>query len=862
MWVLSVFLWAIAALPSNDAAHRSDSLRLHAEKLFDQEKYDESLKYYQLAFQEVAHSDKVRAANLCNDISSAHYGLNQFDESVASCQKGLDILKSSSVRPDSLYFKLYSSLGTMFHRKAQSDSSTYYFLLSDKLLENNALSDEIPEYVLHHYLNQGRAVWRKYRYYDSISYFEKALELSKREKMNSELFYIYSSLAEVHDLLNRHEKALEWRLMAIHEVPEERVQSRLSLYTGVGNTYRLLNKKDSALAWYDKSLQMVTKIPNLNENYKIQHLYILTGLANIHLEKGEAAKARSLLSQAIRLYKQEGLQRAVLHSRILVALGKYERFIGNTTSAIRYFEAAYRQLLSDSLQTGTPDPRSVKHPKFALKALSAKTETVNNRYTNGHNMDDLEESYRLYSDLIILKKESYREVASSIDDRFNYTADTQPIMEGAILNGLEYYEKKKSPELLEALFNRFEDANTTFLMDMVSGGPGENYDNFFSKPLELDQIKRKLDNQTVFVTYKLIGDQLLTFILSKQITEIRRWTINSARLESTLESLLSEIKLNPGLGRYRGSDAAQYCYDQLVRPIQKELSHYKRWVVVRDWKFSSLPFEILEHDKKKYLGDRWRVSYAYSASSFWFHPLLKTKAVNYRDTFVFAPFVKEKEGIIGGWKAVSTQEEVSEMGQGYLTGQEATKQNFTKEGSDHYVLNLATHAFADLKNPNSSYVQFYPGVDSKLYLEEIINMKLEKTRLILLSSCFGNEGSSVSGEGTISLAYAFAQAGCPSLITSNWEANENTISFLTVQISKYIDEGRPLDEALQMARIDLRRNGEYGKYDHPYFWANISLIGNHSPVYQSTFHLSKWGYLLLILPALITALFFLIRRYR
>lgn len=862
MLILFIFLWVEQVFYPQDPGKRSDAYRQQAERLFDQEKYEESLSFYKKAFGEVEQADKIRAANLCNDISSAYYGLQQFDRSIEACRKGIAILNKTASKPDSVYFKLYSSLGTMFHSKTQSDSSTYYFLLSDQLLnDNKKLANEIPEYVLHHYLNQGRAVWRKYRYYDSIEYFQKALDLSKRENMHSELFYIYSGLAEVYDLLGQHGDALSWRLQAVEQVPKERVQSRLSLYTGVGNTYRLLNKNDSALVWLKKSLVTLSQIPNQTENYKIQHLYILTELANIHLQKGEAGKARELLSQIVGLHRKSNLKRAVLHSRILLALGEYERYTGNHEKAINYFDAAYRQLLSDSLGKTHAGSNPVKYPKYALIALQAKTEIFDTRYKQTGNLADLERSFKLYEQLIAIKKDSYQEVASSIDDRFLYTSNTQPTMERAVLNGFRYYKKNQSPETLNTLFKRFEDANATFLMDVLSGNSDEENENLLRKSVEINQIKEQLDQQSVFISYKLVENQLMAFVITKQKAEVSSWPIDVKKFESDLASLLLEIKSNPGLGIYKGSAAAQYCYNALLRPLQKEIDPYKRWIVVRDWKFSSLPFEILEEQPEKYLSDNRRISYAYSASIFWFHPLLKSVKPNNRDAFVFAPFVKPNgyENNIMGWRPVSTEEEVKKMGQANLMGPAATKQNFYKHSSEHYILNLATHAFADLKNPNSSYIQFYPGVDGKLYLEEILDLKLEKTRLILLSSCFGNDGASVAGEGTISLAYAFAQAGCPTLITSNWEANENTISFLTLQISKYIDEGKPLDEAVQLSRLDLRNNGNFGKYDHPYFWANISLIGNHSPVYLSKDTvLSK--YLLLVIPLLAGLVWLLIRR--
>src|SRR5690606_12234818 len=117
------------------------------------------------------------------------------------------------------------------------------------------------------------------------------------------------------------------------------------------------------------------------------------------------------------------------------------------------------------------------------------------------------------------------------------------------------------------------------------------------------------------------------------------------------------------------------------------------------------------------------------------------------------------------------------------------------------------------------------------------------------------------GEGAISLAYAFAQAGCPSLVTTIWEANENTTGFLNRRLTRYIEEGVPLDAALQKARKELRSDGEYSKYDHPDFWANLSLIGNHASVYPARAIPDKYWYGTFALAIICLAIVFLRRSY-
>jgi CHAT domain-containing protein len=136
---------------------------------------------------------------------------------------------------------------------------------------------------------------------------------------------------------------------------------------------------------------------------------------------------------------------------------------------------------------------------------------------------------------------------------------------------------------------------------------------------------------------------------------------------------------------------------------------------------------------------------------------------------------------------------------------------------------------------------FYPdSADYKLFTNEIYNLSLQNTRLIVLSACEAGRGKLNRGEGVMSLARAFAYAGCPSVITTLWNAQDRSTAFLSERLHEHIKAGEPLDIALQNARIDYF-NAPIGKeLDHPYYWANFVLIGNYQPIVQQSY----WPWLL------------------
>src|SRR5690606_31299835 len=154
----------------------------------------------------------------------------------------------------------------------------------------------------------------------------------------------------------------------------------------------------------------------------------------------------------------------------------------------------------------------------------------------------------------------------------------QPIMDRAISNGFEYYTRSGSPEALEALFERMEDANTAYLMEVVSGvfQEGDEGEAASDNQLSLKHIQSQIDRHSDFISYKLADNQLIARIVTRESAEARKWEIDRPGLDASLRALLLEVKQNPGLGAYGGSQAAQKCYDILVKPIEPWLAGHSR----------------------------------------------------------------------------------------------------------------------------------------------------------------------------------------------------------------------------------------------------------------------------------------------
>ena len=135
---------------------------------------------------------------------------------------------------------------------------------------------------------------------------------------------------------------------------------------------------------------------------------------------------------------------------------------------------------------------------------------------------------------------------------------------------------------------------------------------------------------------------------------------------------------------------------------------------------------------------------------------------------------------------------------------------------------------------------------------------MNSARLVILSACETGNGLMVNGEGVISLSRAFSYAGCKSVVTSLWKADEISISFITKRLHHYLQKGLPIDIALQKSKIDFLASDEIdARIKTPAFWANLVLIGDYQPVTESPVNLF---YLTVIFFVCSTLVYFTIKK--
>ncbi|HEV2854555.1 MAG TPA: CHAT domain-containing protein [Thermoanaerobaculia bacterium] len=169
---------------------------------------------------------------------------------------------------------------------------------------------------------------------------------------------------------------------------------------------------------------------------------------------------------------------------------------------------------------------------------------------------------------------------------------------------------------------------------------------------------------------------------------------------------------------------------------------------------------------------------------------------------------------------------VRDLGDGSVRrlGEEASEAFLKGNPLRNYgILHFATHAVTDETNPDRSGVLLAPGdanQDGLLQIREIVDLDLEG-RVVVLSACSSNTGALLRGEGVMSLARAFFQAGAHTVVASLWRLRDDEAADLFDRFYRHLGRGASVAGALQAAQRDLIAEGAPAAA-----WAGLVVLGD------------------------------------
>jgi CHAT domain-containing protein len=419
--------------------------------------------------------------------------------------------------------------------------------------------------------------------------------------------------------------------------------------------------------------------------------------------------------------------------------------------------------------------------------------------------------------------------------------------ENAIRNAWKTYQTTGEDTPLENAFTLAEEYRY-----------GNRYPLAANKPT-LSDLQKKILNPDQTLLHFSIGEQsIFIFVITTdffQLLEVRydfplvEWIkkMKKGLLGITFENddHFKETALEDYI------EAGYAIYEKLLAPVEKHLR--QRIIISPDGPLIELPFEAILVQKPNAV-NKWRfhtyeyfgqtqnsIVYCYSTA------MLNTPRASYpidgNKFLVYAPYFSGethpsvRQGLnneihnscfsklkhtADGARMINAM-----VGGRAVIGLEATKTAWLQEAPHYSFLHLSTHAKADPRQGELSYLAFSKtNIDEDngyLYARDIYALRLN-AELVVLSACETGIGEYVSGEGMISLANAFIHAGAKNVVTTLWSIDDEKTMKLMILFYENLSKGMTKGCALAQAKRDYLKTHK-GNDAQPYYWAGVVGIG-------------------------------------
>jgi CHAT domain-containing protein len=339
-----------------------------------------------------------------------------------------------------------------------------------------------------------------------------------------------------------------------------------------------------------------------------------------------------------------------------------------------------------------------------------------------------------------------------------------------------------------------------------------------STPFDLAALQQQLGTTTVLVSYAILGDELIAFVVTDDRVEVVRQLATEPQIEDSVNRLRFQIDALRSNRQPNGPHAQQLLnrtqhhlrtlYRILIAPLEPLLGT-RRLVVIPHGILHYLPFQAL-YTGDHYLIEQREICTAPSASVLQLcldrpsqsHPQALLCGVP--DTY--APHVRDEIAAL----ADHFQQPV------VLLDQQATSLALRQHAPTASIIHLACHATFRPDNPLFSALHL---ADGRFTTRDAYTLDLH-CDLVVLSACETGVSHVAAGNEILGLARGFFAAGTPALIVSLWMVDDASTTQLMIQFYQRMLAGDSPAQALRTAQCQLLE-----QFPHPFFWAPFMLMG-------------------------------------
>ncbi|MCL4298816.1 MAG: CHAT domain-containing protein [Anaerolineae bacterium] len=801
-----------------------------------------------------------------NNIGLVYGAQGRYTEALDSYQQALAIAREVGDRSGECF--TLNNIGSLY-----SDQGRYNEALSSyqhALTICREVSNRTQESTIHN--NIGSVYEDQGRYNEALDSYQRALIIAHEVGNRNNEGMALNNIGSVYASQGRYTEALDsvQQALAIHQEMGDRESEAVSLHN-IGVIQYVQGQYIEALGKYQQALVIVeemgnqagkgTILSNMGQVYEAQGRYTealdsyqqalvirreighrtgegitLNNIGTIYQDQGRYAEALDSYQQALAIAREVGNRTGegdTLHNigNLYHDQGRYVEALDSYQQAIAIFETIRANAGSEAGRAG-----------FIAQRISTYQAVVNLFYQQGQDeaafyateqsrarafLDSLATGYIQLSDneaagLLAQEQELYIRRQALQDSLAQAQAAQPPEPDWVAALEAQLAEAEAAyAAALKAIADRSDQ------LTELTPGRSQNV-------LGVPQIQLLLDEQTSLISYFVLDDKTLAFMISHDSFHTFVLEVSRAQLDEqvrTFRDFASIEEAHP--------ENVVTLYNWLIKPLKPYLTT-PHLAIIPHSILHYLPFAALT-DGQRYLIDEYNLTTLPSGSALSF---IQEKA---RQTAVSGQWSAVILGnpLTGDFNSTASlaaergsldalpfaEKEAKAVAALYgvepLIGEAATESSLREKVAVANILHLATHGFYNPVAPLSSLVALAPDDenDGWLTVGEIYGLDLKNTNLVVLSACQTNLGDLSEGDEVVGLTRAFIFAGTPSVIASLWNVEDQATSLLMEHFYTHLKDGTGKAEALRQAQIEIRE-----KYPHPYYWSAFVLSGDGGEV--------------------------------
>jgi CHAT domain-containing protein/Flp pilus assembly protein TadD len=693
------------------------------------------------------------------------------------------------------------------------------------------------------------STYNKSKYADSLKLLEPLIRECSRRKyqwLYARCIYLRSNLEYV---LNQHSKAIASAREGA-KLAEKTGDSvgLLNLVSSLVEYYRYVGNYPKSLAQIERGLPIVTSL-SLDPLQSSRH-YSLG--ANAFASVGFYDAAAEFQEQAVRISEQARIEDRVVYQHAFLGtiygkLGRFADALQHVNTAVELAGSA-RNVLAYSLLQKAHIYRAMGDYEKAVDSYGQSIGLYNQinlpaRLYEAHKgvllcyiaQNDVSRAEQEIATILPLIEE-YRKQISEENNRNSFFETEQNVYDTVIdfevsrMNNPErafqYLQDSRGRSLLN-LLNKDAEA--------VADAPEpEIVSHAVALPESAEQIKEKLPEGVQLVQYAVLEDKILIWVISRNEIALKQSNVSRRDLNETIQRYLKVIARPPN-DQEEDVALAKQLYVSLIQPIEALLDSKRILCIIPDKNLSYIPFSaLISPASQKHLVEDYVITTSQSPSVFLSCSKNATQKAHVKDErllsvgnprFDSAAFPDLDD-------LPNAKREAVEITSNYkdalpLLEANATAAAVKNEMPRSDVVHFALHSVLDSDLPlNSSLLLASSGTESQLHAYEVYRLGLERTRLVVLSSCQTGAERYYDGEGMASLARAFLGAGVPMVVASLWPVDSAATEKLMVhfhQERRHNSSARALANAQRAMLHDSET-----RFQSPYYWAAFSLNGGYA----------------------------------